>query len=554
MSTADGATSLDADGRADQAARLLINPEPGWVLNYTVMATLAALIAGLGMRLDSAPIVIGAMLVAPVMRPVLGLGFSCLTPVPLSALRRLFVVLGATSVGLVAIGWLLSVLVPSTEVALAGEVLARTAPDIRDLLVALAAGAVGAFAIMRPRVGDTITGVAIAVALVPPPVAAGIALGESFGPQARGALLLYGTNLVAIIFGTVVTVLALRLVGERPFELSRTRLARATATVVTLGLVLGIPLAGSFFDAVDQAQRERDEQTQEESRQRLQRDAEVEIQAWIDTSTQPNLEIVTVTVPLDVPEDEVAIVAVVLLGQDDSYIPALAGLDTSVSDALDRPVEVGLRLVGVADQVSSTLEVASGPDDVDDADDDARRRDLVGAAVLEWAGAAGVPARLDSISTLESGTLSIRLALAGATPSTADLNDALFATFGDIPPYELIINELVLSPPTLRSAAVQDATANAAVDGRQIEQLDVCRTDGDVDRFRLSSETGAELVVDADSMQITAGDGETFIAEAVDIPASVEPAARFVFIATFDRASTALGEVVITITGMPPPC
>ncbi len=167
---------------------------------------------------------------------------------------------------------------------------------------------------MRPRVSDTITGVAIAVALVPPPVAAGIALGEGFRTQARGALLLYGTNLGAIVFGTVATVLALRLLGERPFELSRRRVTKAATIVVVLGLALGVPLAGSFTDAVGVAQSERDRRVR---------------------------------------DGEVTLVSVVLLGRNDSYIPALAALDDGVADVLGRPVELGIRLVGVADQVAS---------------------------------------------------------------------------------------------------------------------------------------------------------------------------------------------------------
>lgn len=555
--TASPGASLDAVSLDRQAANLLIEPESGWMLNYGVMALLAAVIAGLGMRLDSAPIVIGAMLVAPVMRPVLGLGFSLLTAVPARAVRRLLAVLGVTSLGLVGVGWLLSVLIPSTEPELAGEVLARTAPDIRDLLVALAAGSVGAFAILRPKVAETITGVAIAVALVPPPVAAGIALGEGFVTQTWGALLLYGTNLVAIVFGTVVTALLLRLIGERPFTLSRQRITRAGTIVVVLALLVGIPLAGSFTDAVSAAQTERDRRVQQATRDRFEADIVNELEAWIADSPQPNLEIVSVSVPEAVSQgsqgsEDPAVIAAVLLGEEDSYIPPLEGVDQRVEEVLGVPVRLGLRLVGVADQASSAIEVDAGAE-VETAN--AELRAQFESALVAWTESAGVTSRVTSVDTLDSGVISARIALAGSTPPTTDLHRLLAERLGELPQYELIIDELVLSPPVVRTSSDRDdpSAVTALIDGRVIADATGCRVSGSAERYEVAADgaSGAALTVDASRITVTADD---VALETNEVDLTVQDNGDRSYTGRFDRAEAGIAEVEVVIPTTLPTC
>lgn len=344
----------------EQADRLLIEPTPGWVTNYAVMTVLAAVIAGLGMQMDSAPIVIGAMLVAPVMRPMLGLGFAAITSVPTAAVLRLITVMVATSAVMVAVGWLVTILIPSTEVGLASEVVSRTAPDVRDLAVALAAGGVGAFAILRPWVAESISGVAIAVALVPPPVAAGIALGSGSMAQAGGAMLLYTTNLIAIILGTVASVSLLQGVGTGRFQLDTRRSLLSAAWVIAVALIVGWALLGSFTEAVDEARADRLEAARSEIRSQLQGLASTELERWIDNSDQPNLGVVTIDVP-SVAEDGPTTVSVVLLGDRDATIPPLADLEARISETLDIPTRLSIRLVGISDQVSSVIQPLAAP-------------------------------------------------------------------------------------------------------------------------------------------------------------------------------------------------
>ena len=526
--------SLDPERRREQAERLLIDPDTGWILNYGVMTVLAAMIAALGMRLDSAPIVIGAMLVAPVMRPILGLGFACLTVVDRAAVARLLLVLATTSVGLVGIGWLMTIVVPSTEVVLAGEVISRTAPDVRDLVVALAAGAVGAYAILRPRVADTIPGVAIAVALVPPPVAAGIALGESAPTQAAGAMLLYAANLVAITLGTVVTVLGLRRLGERPFELSLRRLAGSVLVAGVLAGALGVPLFASFQRAVDEARTERDQVSQSATQTRLQDAATLELERWIGGSEQPNLGVVSVEVPLRKTADRTT-VSVVLLGGTGAYVPPLGELENDLAEALDRSVLLNLRLVAVADEVSSRFEVEPNPT----AQEDALLRTVMEDAAAEWSQARSDVQIID-VSTPTPQRLRVTIAVGGESPPLDELNRLLADRLGQVPVYDLIVADLIAGP-RMATRAVAEQPISVTIDGRPVDVNDACELTQAPASYRI---TAAGLSMMAGPGRITINSG-TIEATTETIVVATDSLIQ----ARFERDTTGISDVEITITG-----
>jgi len=168
---------------------------------FVVLAVGSAAIATLGLLLDSAAVIIGAMLVAPFLGPIMALGFSiAMTDVTLAAKASksllVGVVLGlATAIVIVK----LSPFIPPTN-----QILLRTAPNLFDLLVAIFSGLVGGYAIIH-RLGSTIAGVAIATALMPPLAAAGYGLAMGELGIFNGALYLFLTNLVAIAFAVAAT-------------------------------------------------------------------------------------------------------------------------------------------------------------------------------------------------------------------------------------------------------------------------------------------------------------------------------------------------------------
>ena len=178
--------------------------------DYFVMIGLASGIASLGLLLNSPAVIIGAMLVAPLMAAIVGLGMGVvmgdLRLLRLAANATLQGMLLAIGVGIVA-GWLA---IDSTPTA---EILSRTQPSLLDLGVALLSGAAGAYALCREDVSASLPGVAIAAALVPPLATAGIGISTGEWRVAGGALLLFFTNLVAIAAASAVIFL---LFGFRP--------------------------------------------------------------------------------------------------------------------------------------------------------------------------------------------------------------------------------------------------------------------------------------------------------------------------------------------------
>jgi uncharacterized hydrophobic protein (TIGR00271 family) len=207
-----------------------------YLYRLTVLMGLASTIAALGLIADSAAVVIGAMLVAPLMTPVMASSASLTMGWTGRQLEAgLLVVLA--SVEAIAVAWAVSAVVPAFRpVFLSHELLSRTEPSLLDLAIAIAAGAAGAYVTVRRKAAGALPGVAIAVALVPPLAAVGVLLELGRGHLATGALLLYATNLFAIVLSAAVVFL---LTGFVPMGLARRRGRRITLGVLTTLLAVG---------------------------------------------------------------------------------------------------------------------------------------------------------------------------------------------------------------------------------------------------------------------------------------------------------------------------
>lgn len=208
---------------------------------FWVLLVLSGIIAGTGVTADSTATVIGAMIVAPLMTPILGTALS----IVLSDRRRIFInalIVLSGIVLVILIGFLLGLINPMTLTAdTNGQIASRVSPRLIDLMAALATGAVGAFATVRSDVSDTLPGVAIAISLVPPLAVVGLTLESG----ALGALLLFGTNVTAIIAtGTLIFLsYGVRRAAVRA-GLNVGDLRRSTlATVLGALAVVAIPLA-----------------------------------------------------------------------------------------------------------------------------------------------------------------------------------------------------------------------------------------------------------------------------------------------------------------------
>lgn len=169
------------------------------LVRFWILLILASAIAATGLLGDSVATVIGAMIVAPLMLPIMGLAFGISTGSGRAILVSLGVSVGgiATAIG---VGFAVSqVMTSAFDPEQVGQIMSRTAPNLIDMLAALATGLAGAFAIGRKDISDTLPGVAIAISLVPPLANAGILLGFGRTNLALGSILLFVTNYLAIV-------------------------------------------------------------------------------------------------------------------------------------------------------------------------------------------------------------------------------------------------------------------------------------------------------------------------------------------------------------------
>ncbi len=227
--------------------------------DFYVMMSLAAGIATLGLILNSPAVVIGAMLVAPLMAPIVASGLGVIQgdmPLLKLSVRTIWGGTAATAVVSVTLG----LLTPGAK--LTPEVMARAHPSLLDLFVAVFAGAAASYAMSRERVSAALPGVAIAAALVPPLSSAGVALSQGDLETAERAALLYCANLLAIAGAATVTFLGL---GFRPEPERTGRLRVAGRGAMGLGLLtvmVAVPLIWLSNDAIRSARLEQRISTQ----------------------------------------------------------------------------------------------------------------------------------------------------------------------------------------------------------------------------------------------------------------------------------------------------
>ena len=234
-----GLTEVDIKRMRDQL--FFEGPERNRRLSrYWLLLPLAAVIASAGVVSDSTATVIGAMIVAPLMTPILGIVLAVVLADGTN-LRRCVVLVVAGAAAVVVIGWLVGLFVPYPVVAATNtQVAARVTPRIVDLVAALATGAVGSVALARSDISDTLPGVAIAISLVPPLAVVGLTLESGAPRQSLAAFVLFVTNVAAILASGIVVMAFHRV--HRVFGGAGSRYGGAVAIIGALLLVVIVPL------------------------------------------------------------------------------------------------------------------------------------------------------------------------------------------------------------------------------------------------------------------------------------------------------------------------
>lgn len=209
---------------------------------YLTLMVLSTLLACLGLFANSAPVIIGAMILAPLMAPIISLAMAVVRQdgdLLTGSLKTLILGLLLALSCAAAMTWVIPLHSVTSEIA------ARLNPTLLDLGIALVSGVVGAYAHAREEIARSLAGVAIAVALVPPLAVAGIGLGWGEWMVFRNSFLLFLTNLFGILLAGNLTFL---LLGFGPFRLAR----RGLLTALALVGVVSVPLSVGFTRMIEQ--------------------------------------------------------------------------------------------------------------------------------------------------------------------------------------------------------------------------------------------------------------------------------------------------------------
>jgi len=210
-----------------------------YLVRFTVLLFLSTVIAAFGVINDSTATVIGAMIIAPLMTPIMATAAAIVMGKMDWSLRSLLlVVLGVLLVIITSllIGALVNA-VSFISFTQNSQITSRISPRLTDLCIALASGAAGAFAMSRDDIADSLPGVAISISLVPPLCVVGIALSAGQWSAAEGAMLLFLTNFFSILLagGGVLALLGLGTASMQNLQGHRRRRA---FIVIALGLLL----------------------------------------------------------------------------------------------------------------------------------------------------------------------------------------------------------------------------------------------------------------------------------------------------------------------------
>jgi uncharacterized hydrophobic protein (TIGR00271 family) len=312
-----------------QAVVEKVREEGGWSSHFAFMTIMSAGIAVLGLLLSSPAVVIGAMLISPLMGPIIGLGFALAT-FDSAEIRR---TLRAVVIGVVlAVMFCALVVLLSPLQTVTDEIAARTRPNLFDLLVALFSGLAGTYAMIRGRHG-TIVGVAIATALMPPLAVIGYGLATANVTVLAGSSLLFFTNFMTIAVSAAVLA---RIYGFAPDLSPRQTRLQATLIIVIL-MALAVPLALSLKQIAWEAVASR--QAREAFTSYFGPEARLS-QLDIDYDTEPVGISATVFSPRYRAESE-------------------AEMNDRLSRLLDRPVRVGIDQVRTENGSAEAQEIAA---------------------------------------------------------------------------------------------------------------------------------------------------------------------------------------------------
>jgi len=208
-----------------------------YLVRFGVLTVLSAVIAAYGILDDSTATVIGAMIIAPLMMPIMAMA-TALVMGRMDRVMRSFITVTAGVTAVIFVSWFISVTYFGfISLETNTQIVSRVVPNITALFIALASGAVAAFAMSRDDINDSLPGAAIAIALVPPLAVVGVCLAEKNIDMASGAFLLFLTNFLSIIVAGSVVLHLLGLSNVVTKKIQDQKARHNTFVVIGVGMV-----------------------------------------------------------------------------------------------------------------------------------------------------------------------------------------------------------------------------------------------------------------------------------------------------------------------------
>jgi uncharacterized hydrophobic protein (TIGR00271 family) len=191
--------NISAEHKSETIERLITHSTPSQ--DFFLMIILATAMAAIGLLLNSAAIVIGSMLISPMLYSFLSLSLGLSISDHKLIFQSFLSIVKSLIIGIAA-ATIITLFFPPA--GLTSEILSRINPTLAYGTIALIAGFAAAFAMVKPQLNETLPGIAIAVALIPPIAVVGIGVATLNWAVIRGSLLLFLLNAVAIIIGSII--------------------------------------------------------------------------------------------------------------------------------------------------------------------------------------------------------------------------------------------------------------------------------------------------------------------------------------------------------------
>ena len=224
-----------------------------FVWRFGILSALSTVLASFGLISNSIATLIAGMLVDPLMTPILAAAAAMVSGQPRRLAKAAAFLVGGTALAIVT-GWIIAAISPGFASAhdLTPELLLRTSPSLLDLGVAVAAGLAAGYVLTHREASSVLPGVAVAVALVPPLAAIGVLANVGASAEARGALLLYLTNLGAIIVSAMALLFTSGFAPRDRRQGTRLPVRAGFAVTLLILVAVAVPLAKQTFTVVEE--------------------------------------------------------------------------------------------------------------------------------------------------------------------------------------------------------------------------------------------------------------------------------------------------------------